>query len=182
MSSVKRLCFVTPLLLFVLAFPGTGQAQSLSPAVYAGVGTGTNLGGLQGIGTEVGIGDYVSASAAVGIWIDAATEPNLDGSPFGFDVGLKVYPFRTWGFLGLNYGLVDASFSGAEEEPKSLDRINALSFTVGARTPAWHNLYASGYLGLTSSAEANQLRVLDDGDFFPRIGLLVGYRLPFGRP
>jgi hypothetical protein len=93
-------------------------------------------------------------------------------------VGLKVYPFRTWGFAGVNYGLAEASFSGPENEPKTLDRVNAVSFTVGARTPSWHRFYASTYVGLTSSADANRLQVLDNTDFAPRLGLLIGYELP----
>ncbi len=79
-------------LLLLAALPAL--AQDLRPAVYGGIGTGTNLGGLIGVGAEVGLGNHLSASAAVGLARspESFAQDRVAGFPFGFDAGVKGYP------------------------------------------------------------------------------------------
>ena len=66
----------------------------LTPSVYVGAGTGTNLGGNIGVGSEIRY-KMVSVNAAVcPIWkLSKSHHPDSE-SPFGWDVGLKVYPVK----------------------------------------------------------------------------------------
>ncbi len=61
--------------LFAICFwcaltPALVSAGEVTPAIYLGYGTGTNIGGEIGIGTEVKFDPYFSVNAAVGIWND----------------------------------------------------------------------------------------------------------------
>ena len=85
----------------------------LTPSVYVGVGTGTNLGATNGVGTGIRY-KKVSANAAVcPMWkLSKSHHPDSE-SPFGWDVGLKVYPVKGW-FLGANYGVVSGGSGTCE--------------------------------------------------------------------
>lgn len=147
-------------------------AQRLAPSVYVGAGSYTNLGGELGVGVELRVGSNAAVSAAVGYLHEDAAEPVQDARR-DFDVGVKLYPMGNWLYLGINYGLVDYWIDG-RESPPALNRTRALSFTAGARSRAWRRLYASGFVGTTSNAEAN--RAIGDG-FMPRLGVMAGYQL-----
>jgi hypothetical protein len=180
-------------LLTALFFAGPASAQVsplVRPSVYGGVGAGTHLGGRIGAGTEIRIGRYVSANAAVGTWPEAMQTNDLRGpSPADFDLGVKVYPFAEWLYAGINYGIIQATIetvdrsSALREDGLSVEPVQRLretrgfTFSLGARTPSWNQLYASAYLGVTSNAEVNRLRVFDRSDVVPRVGLMVGVEL-----
>jgi hypothetical protein len=184
------------LALLLLGLPAVASAQSVSPSLYTGFGTGTHLGGLVGVGTEVRVGNHVSASVAVGAWPDGFRGEVGGASPVDFDLGVKVYPFETWVYAGVNYGTIDAQ---VVEEPliaagprnlttvvseMRLKKTRGFTFSIGARTPPWRRFYASAFVGVTGNADVNNLNVFADDpdpDFFPRFGLLLGYELPFGR-
>lgn len=75
-------------------------------------------------------------------------------------------------FAGVNYGLIEAPYSGDPSyERVSLERVYGFSFTGGARVSLGRGVYAAGYGGLTSNAAENRVF----GDFFPRIGAYLGY-------
>jgi hypothetical protein len=196
MTQVRFGSLVAAWLLFVAALASPASAQPVSPSLYTGFGLGTNLGGLVGVGTEVQVGDYLSASVAVGTWPEAMRTEDLRGpSPFDFDVGVKVYPFKTrnWVYAGLNYGVIEEeiiSTSAPFPSPRSstgsaplltetnrLTKTRGFSFSLGARTPSWNRLYASTFLGVTANGDVNTLSVFDTDAFFPRFGLMIGIEI-----
>ncbi|MBE2187293.1 MAG: hypothetical protein IAE99_11030 [Rhodothermales bacterium] len=160
----------------VLAVPAAAQ-----PALYVGVALGTNVGGLVGVGVEAPLGDYMTGSVATGLvanpWM--LRRDNVKGIPLGLDAGVKVFPLgaRRHGalnpFVGVNYGLVDAGY-GVNESGSfgPLKKDYAFSYTLGLRRSLGSHVEGSVFAGLTSDAEQNRLF----NDFFPRLGVLVGYR------
>ena len=139
------------------------------PSVYVGMGTGTNLGGTSGIGTEIRY-KMVSVNTAVGTaWIkDKGHHPDSQ-SPLGLDLGLKVYPIKGW-FLGANYGVISEG-SGTCEDCSDGELLFkkrwGFSFTTGYRWRFYKGLYGMGFVGLTDKKGINSI--------FPRFGLVVGW-------
>mgnify|MGYP003064442645 CR=1 FL=1 len=142
----------------------------ITPSVYVGMGTGTNLGATNGVGTEIRY-KMVSANAAVGTaWIkDNGRHHPESHSPFGWDVGLKVYPIKGW-FLGANYGVISGgsgTCKDCSEGELLFTKQWGFSFTTGYRWRFYKGLYGMGFVGLTDKKEINS--------FFPRFGLLIGW-------
>ncbi|MGP1447899.1 MAG: hypothetical protein ACTTKO_10340 [Candidatus Limimorpha sp.] len=141
----------------------------LTPSVYVGAGTGTNLGGNIGVGSEIRY-KMVSVNAAVcPIWkLSKSHHPDSE-SPFGWDVGLKVYPVKGW-FLGANYGVISegsGSCEGCSDGELLFKKQWGFSFTTGYRWRFYKGLYGMGFVGVTDKKGINS--------FFPRFGLLIGY-------
>lgn len=161
------------------ALPAAAQ-----PTLYTGLGLGTHLGGLVGVGVEVPVTPYAAANAAVGLTANPAEmrRDGIEGVPIGFDAGVKVFPAggsvrshrRVDPFVGLNYGVVNAWYGTAEGGGMTpLQTVYAVSYTLGARATVVRRVQLSAYVGATSKPEEN--RLFDA--FFPRMGVLVGYRL-----
>lgn len=169
----------TAYLLVLVLCGGLGTplyAQAVHPSLYLGLGSGTNLGGTAGAGVEVRIGGYLSANLAAGVWPEALRQDRLDGSPFDFDLGAKLYPFRRWLFLGLNYGLIHSALY-TSFETQVFEKTRGFTLSLGLRMPAYRRGYLSGYIGVTDDADANHIRVFDRRDFMPHLGLMLGYEL-----
>ena len=157
------------LIMALLCLQAAAFAQ-FTPSVYAGVGTGTNLGATGGIGTEIRF-KMVSANVAVGsAWIIDNGHHHPDSeSPFGWDVGLKVYPVKGW-FLGANYGVISEGSGTCKEcsEGELLFKKQwGFSFTTGYRWRFYKGLYGMGFVGMTDKKGINS--------FFPRFGFIVGW-------
>ncbi|MBQ1668247.1 MAG: hypothetical protein II063_09765 [Prevotella sp.] len=139
----------------------------ITPSVYVGVGTGTNLGGTGGVGTEIRY-KMVSVNAAVGTaWIKENGHHLDSQSPLGWDVGLKVYPIKGW-FLGVNYGVIsEGSYKDISSGESVFSKQWGFSFTTGYHWCFYKGLYGMGFIGLTDKIGINS--------FFPRFGLLIGW-------
>jgi hypothetical protein len=164
----------------ILLLTSITAAQNLSNSVYIGAAFGTNVGGSVGVGVELMLNKYISASFAVGS-IHLNLEEDVDQSKFDFDIGMKFYPIR-YLYFGINYGLIDYVYSafgdGNGADDVYYKETRGFSFTIGGRTPNYQNFYLSGFIGLTDDDEANHgFRVLEDDSLTPRIGLLLGYEL-----
>lgn len=153
------------------------QASSFSqvePSVYAGMGLGTNLGGLVGIGSEIKY-KIVSINAAVGTWTDEFPEHTGAKSRFDYDFGLKLYSDIGL-FAGVNYGIIGAALYTREgQDLLHYEKTHGFSFTIGYKWNIYKNTFASFYLGLTSNSAENHISVFDNSSFLPRIGILLGY-------
>lgn len=171
--------FLVGLVAVLAAGAGPAMAQAVVPSLYLGLGTGTNIGGTVGVGVEVRVARQLAASVALGVWPEALREEALGGDAFDFDVGVKAYPTGRWLFAGINYGIIHAEVSTprAERFPV-LRKRRGFTFSLGLRTPPLRGLYASGFVGVTSDAEANHLTVFDRRTFMPHFGLMVGVELP----
>jgi len=153
---------VTVLMMF--SYLDAEESDNFVPSVYFGIGLGTNIGGIYGIGSELKLKKYFSINFAVGsnpyeTDIDS-DNINEESSRAGVDFGMKFYPLK-YVYLGLNYGSI-------------LEGEYALSFTVGVRTASINNLYLSGYFGTTSSNSANNIEI-GESTFIPRVGGMLGY-------
>lgn len=165
------------------------QAQNLEPSIYIGMGTGTNIGGAVGIGTEIKLYKYLSVNLAVGS-LHTVLDVETKFSKFDYDIGMKVYPVK-YVFLGVNYGLIDYIYdvriyytsSYLSEILPAIDhqeKVRGFSFTVGLRTPEFKHFYLSGFIGTTNKEEANSTDAdgfLDEPVWMPRIGVLFGYNI-----
>lgn len=170
------LCFV--IVLFGVLSARTAGAQTVSPSLYVGLGTGTNLGGTVGLGIELRMGRHLATSAAVGIWPEALGERDFAGRAFDFDVGVKVYPMSRWVFTGLNYGIIHAEIRDSPSDGNAmLRKRRGLTISLGGRTPEFHRFYAAGYVGVTSDGKANHFTVFDRRTFMPHMGMMIGYEL-----
>ncbi len=148
--------------------------SGFTPSVYAGVGTGTNLGGDIGIGMEVKY-QLISANAAIGIWAQKFPEHTGAQSRLGYDVGMKVYPLKWW-FLGVNYGVMnEALYTENSPEGWHFQKDEGFSFTTGLRLRFYKGLYGMAYLGITESKEVNEPKIIGKQMFFPRFGFIVGW-------
>ena len=164
----KMILIVALLCLQVAAF------AQFTPSVYAGVGTGTNLGGGVGIGTEMQY-KFVSANAAVGCWWNKLPEHKGPQIQPGFDVGLKVYPLKWW-FLGVNYGIMNEPlYIDDPSEGLHLQNSIGFSFTTGCRIRFYKGLYGMAYIGFTDSKKINQPTILGKQMSLPRFGFIVGW-------
>lgn len=90
--------------IFALLSSIDSQALTIEPTVYVGMGTGTNIGGAVGIGSEVIFYDKLSFNAAVGS-LHTEVDIETEFSKFDFDVGIKFYPVK-YLYVGVNYGLI----------------------------------------------------------------------------
>ena len=156
------------LIMALLCLQAAAFAQ-FTPSVYAGVGTGTNVGGHIGVGSEIRY-KIVSVNAAVcPVWKLSKNHHPDSESPFGWDVGLKVYPIKGW-FLGANYGVISEG-SGTciecSEEELLFKKQWGFSFTTGYRWRFYKGLYGMGFVGMTDKKGINS--------FFPRFGFIVGW-------
>lgn len=174
-ASRRVLCGAV-LLAAAVGSAGPAAAQRVAPSLYLGLGTGTNVGGTAGVGLEVRVGRRLAASAAVGLWPEALRTAGT--AAFDVDVGLKVYPTGRWVFAGLNYGIIHAEIATPEAaRAPVLRKRHGFTASLGLRTPPARGVYASGFAGVTSDAEANHLTVFDRRTFMPHVGLMVGYEL-----
>ncbi|MDR3339865.1 MAG: hypothetical protein LBT25_07240 [Candidatus Symbiothrix sp.] len=170
-----RLFLITFLLLIV---SNTIIFSQVKPSVYAGVGTGTNLGGIVGIGGEVKY-NFLSLNVAVGNALGEQLPEHHTGakSGFSYDFGCKLYAkFGVFG--GINYGLIGASLSTKSgQEELHFEKNYGFSFTVGYRRVIYQHIYGLAYAGLTSDKDQNYLlpAFFDKRGFLPRMGLIVGY-------
>jgi hypothetical protein len=146
----------------------------ITPSVYVGIGSGANLGGDIGIGTEVKY-QFVSANAAIGTWAQKFPEHTGAKSRLGYDVGLKVYPIKGW-FLGVNYGVMnEALYTEHSPEGWHFQKEYGFSFTTGYRWHFYKGLYGLAYVGITESKEVNKPTVMGMQMFIPRLGLVFGW-------
>jgi hypothetical protein len=135
---------------------------------------------------EVGVGKYVAFNAALGIWREALFEENPGVSPLDLDFGVKVYPYRKWLYLGINYGIIEETieehFCWGKRISRTFDKTHGFTFSVGIRTGAWRGLYTSVFIGTTDNYEVNHPLwnvpfAHDESFFFPHFGLMLGYEL-----
>lgn len=165
----------TPLLIVLFAINLNSYSQ-INPSVYVGYGNGTNIGGNVGIGTEIKYKMF-SANAAIGSWIDEFPEHTGAKNRFDYDFGVKIYS-KIGIFAGVNYGLISTSlYTKNGQEKLHFEKVRAFSFTIGYRRTIYKNLYGLVFLGLTSNKDENYIKIFDEEDFFPRIGLLIGFEL-----
>lgn len=161
------------LFILVICFYSGIYAQ-IQPSVYVGVGLGTNLGGIVGIGTEIKY-NLVSVNFAGGSRISEFTPHTGPQSHFDYDFGIKLYcPLGV--FAGVNYGLIgEEMYSLETQDLPNYVKTRGFSFTIGYRHILYRNLYASTYLGLTSNKNENWLVLFDSKSIVPRMGVLIGY-------
>jgi hypothetical protein len=172
---MKTVCFFSALI-FLTFITSSAQSQ-LTPSIYTGIGMGTNLGGMMGVGGEIQY-KFVSFNAAVGnVLGDPLPKYHTgDKSKFDYDLGIKLYTkFGLFG--GVNYGLIGASSDGWGEQGEKLhfEKTHGFSFTLGYRHTIYKHIYGLTYFGLTSNKEENTLHLFDKKSFIPRIGLIIGY-------
>jgi len=197
MKTIKQIFFICCML---LSFNTTAQRVSIDKAgsffptntfsqpvtsIYTGLGFGTNIGGVFGIGSEIKY-KMVSFNFAIGCMY---REHFLDFPYYsdfwqtlwlGYDFGVKLH--SDFGlFFGVNYGIIGASKYYTEEDRSQnhpqYESVNGLSFTLGYRRSIYKNFYVQYYVGLTSKKEYNYMEVpiLDAKYIYPRIGLIFGY-------
>ena len=144
-----------------------GAMAQITPSVYVGLGTGTNLGGNIGVGSEIRY-KMVSVNAAVcPAWKLSKNHHPDSESPFGWDVGLKVYPIKGW-FLGVNYGVIsEGSYKDISTGESVFSKQWGFSFITGYRWRFYKGLYGMGFAGLTDKKGINS--------FFPRFGFILGW-------
>lgn len=169
LSIMKKICSI--IILLVIQINSFSQVE---PSVYAGMGLGTNLGGMFGVGTEIKY-KIVSFNAAVGTWTDEFPEHTGAKSRFDYDVGLKLYS-EVGLYAGLNYGIIGAAlYTKTGQDLLHYEKTHGFSFTIGYKRNIYKNTFASFYLGLTSNQAENHISVFDNSSFLPRIGILLGY-------
>ena len=164
------------ILLFCIVIFHISIFAQVTPSLYAGFGTGTNLGGSFGLGTEIR-NKIVSFNGAVGSWMDKLPAHTGAQSRFDYDFGVKIY--SKYGlYLGTNYGIIDeALYTKAGQDLLHFEKIHGLSFTVGYRKTIYKNIFGLTYFGLTSNKRANTLAIMDNKSFAPRIGIIFGIDL-----
>ncbi len=166
---MKRIAII----IMILGFQVAAFAQ-ITPSVYTGFGMCTNLGGSIGIGTEMKY-KFISVNAAVGSWAGKLPAHTGLQSPFGFDVGLKVYPIKGW-FLGVNYGIMnEALYTEHSSEGWHFQKDCGFSFTTGCRWSFYKGLYGLVYVGVTESKDVNSPNVMGMQMFIPRFGFILGW-------
>jgi hypothetical protein len=177
MKNSKNRISLLSALIFLLLITSNGHAQ-LIPSVYTGIGMGTNLGGMMGIGGEIQY-KLLSFNVAVGNVLGKPLPEYHTGnkSKFDYDLGLKLYTkFGLFG--GVNYGLIDAElYSKKDQDVLHFEKTHGFSFTLGYRHTIYKHLYGLTYLGLTSNKEVNYLfpPLFDKRESVLRIGLILGY-------
>jgi hypothetical protein len=171
-----KVLFISSLLLFTL-INSSAQSQ-LTSSIYTGIGIGTNLGGMMGVGGEIQY-KFLSFNAAVG---NALGKPlpqyhTGDKSKFDYDFGGKLYTkFGLFG--GVNYGLINAVLhTKSGQDVLHFEKTHGFSYTLGYRHTIYKHIYGLTYFGLTSKKEANHMfpSFFDKRGFMPRIGLIIGY-------
>ncbi|MDR3218377.1 MAG: hypothetical protein LBU22_05255 [Dysgonamonadaceae bacterium] len=171
----KRFILITFLLLIVSNTIIFSQVQS---SVYTGIGTGTNLGGLVGIGGEVKY-NFLSLNVSVGNLLGEQLPEHHSGakSKFSYDFGCKLY--SKWGiFGGINYGLLGAAlYTKKGQDELHFEKTYGFSFTAGYRRTIYKHIYGLAYVGLSSKKEENYVlpAFFDERGFLPRMGLIIGY-------
>jgi hypothetical protein len=173
-----RFFSITFWLLIVFNTPIFSQ---ITPSVYTGIGTGTNLGGIVGIGGEVKY-NFLSLNVAVGHLLGRQLPEHHTGakSEFSYDFGCKLY--SKWGvFGGINYGLLGAALYSKEgQDELHFEKRYGFSFTIGYRRSIYKHIYGLAFFGLTSKKEENFVPLPFDKVFLPRMGLIIGYEFnPF---
>ncbi len=161
--------FTTLFLLIALQWSTFSQ---ITPSVYTGIGTGTYLGGVVGMGTEIRY-KMLSINAAIGSW--TAKFPSHKGiqSRFDYDFGLKYY-IKYGLFAGVNYGIIDeVMYMEPVQGVWHFEKTHGYSFTIGYRRNINKNIFGMLYTGLTSNKDKNRLAF--DNSLTPRIGLIIGY-------
>ena len=146
--------------------------SQITPSIYTGIGTGTNLGGVVGMGAEIRYKMF-SVNAAIGSW--TAKFPSNKGiqSRFDYDFGLKYY-IKYGLFAGVNYGIIDeVMYMEPVQGVWHFEKTRGYSFTIGYRRNFNKNLFGMVYIGLTSDKNKNRLAI--DNSLTPRIGLIIGY-------
>ena len=148
--------------------------SQITPSIYAGLGRGTNLGGVVGIGTEIRY-KIVSFNCAIGSWIDEFPSHTGAQSRFDYDLGIKLY--SKYGiFLGTNYGIIgEALYAKESQDIMYFEKTHGFSFTIGYRRNIHKNVFGMAYIGLTSNKEENTLTISDNKSFIPRLGIILGY-------
>lgn len=161
------------LLLIILAFQYNLNAQ-IQPSIYSGIGLGTNLGGLAGIGTEIKY-KAVSFNFAVGSWLNELPEHTGAQSRLDYDFGIKFYS-KLGIFAGINYGIIgEALYTKKGQDIMHFAKTRGFSFTLGYRRNMYKNLYGLVYFGVTSNERENQICIFGNCSFLPRMGVLIGY-------
>jgi hypothetical protein len=175
------------LIILFLTLVNANTIAQITPSVYTGIGTGTNLGGMVGIGGEIQY-KFFSLNAAVGIALDEQIPQSHTGdkSIFDYDFGIKLHS-KIGIFGGVNYGLIDAVLSTKRgQDVLHLKKTHGFSYTVGYKHTIYKHIYGLTYLGLTSNKDANRMfpPFFDKRGFLPRMGLIIGYEfnsMKFGK-
>jgi len=163
----------------------------LIPSIYIGCGTGTNIGGVFGIGSEIKY-KMVSLNVATGSmfgddFLVFSSAPNIGSSLwFGYDFGVKLHS-DLGAFFGVNYGIIGASKYYTEKDLSQdfpqYESVNGFSFSLGYRHSIYKNFYGQYFIGLTSKKKYNYMDapILDAKYIYPRIGLIMGYEFKNSR-
>ncbi|MDX9696959.1 MAG: hypothetical protein RBT49_14305 [Bacteroidales bacterium] len=160
---------ITYVILFMLTTSYSENRINLEPSVYLGIGNGTNLGGFYGLGSEVGVNKFLSFNGSFGIIPPINDESTTE---YGFDLGLKIYPIKYF-FLGINYGtLLGIDYFNGDKDEYVYENQQALSFTLGLKSPDFKNAFLSVFFGTTSKPELNNYGPWVY-DF--RMGVILGY-------
>ena len=160
MKYVKIIAMAVCLLLSA----NTKIISQIKSSLYMGVGTGTNLGGILGVGTEIKY-DFFSFSAAVGPTILAEHDYN-------FDVGIKLYSKYNF-FGGINYGFIKSDKEWLFN-PNMKDYYG-FTFSFGYRFTIYRHFYGMGYLGATSDYLTFMSEKEREHILIPRGGFIIGY-------
>lgn len=176
---IKQVYF---LILFTCFF---AQTDTLSKAIYVGVGVGTNIGGVVGIGFEKEIVKGLSLSIAIGS-IHPMLEEKTKFSKFSYDFGIKYYVFKGL-FLGANYGFVDYQISTLIIDNVILndteEKYNGFTVSLGCKFNVIKQLNLSIFIAnwLDSEKKSTGRKMTDDivkkYDSSIRFGLMLGYNL-----
>ncbi|GHT79862.1 hypothetical protein AGMMS50262_23920 [Bacteroidia bacterium] len=162
------------LIVFFLFLANITSAQNqITCSVYTGAGSGTNLGGIFGVGCEIKY-KFVSVNVATGYPFHVSNKIGFV-SRFDYDTGVKIYaPFGA--FAGINYGyLTSPSYNN---ESKSITRFHGLSYSIGYRHTIFKKIYGLAYVGIAPNKrkeDKNAWFVNTKNDYLPKFGLLLGY-------
>ena len=177
--ALRRKVLIFICIIYLMTIHSKTYSQ-VTPAIYAGCGLGTNIGGIVGIGSEVKY-KMISFNVAIGSTLgdggllDIATHSDIGSSlRLDYDFGIKLYS-KLGAFLGLNYGLIGAEEYTTESGLLLFEKTHGFSFTLGYRHSIYKNFYGLGFIGLTSNKKENTLNIFGDKSFLPRLGLIIGY-------
>ena len=147
----------------LLLLANTKTFSQIKPSLYTGIGLGTNLGSVVGIGAEIKY-DWISFNVAAGPGI-------LAKHSLLYDVGVKLHSKYKF-FGGINYGFVRTG--GLLLDPDKHDYYG-FTFSLGYRFTIYRHFYGMGYLGATSDYLAFMSKEKREHAIIPRIGFIIGY-------
>lgn len=170
----------------ILLLPAMAYSQG-NTTIYIGLGSGTNIGGVVGVGIEHYVSEYLSFSGAIGTFNIRSKPKDITFSDrLSYDLGAKVYPLR-WFFIGANYGFLDFEYEkytvydGDEVtySYRNFEKYFGFSFTFGFKVEFLDRISLSAYYGTTPYEERNCLgpKFSDFKQCFPKVGVLLAYKL-----